>query len=400
MKIKAVCELTGLSDRTIRYYIEEGLILPSYTENYLGRRSYSFSEKEIKELNDIAVLRKFDFTIEEIRTIIKNFEASKSILLDVRSRTAANVLNNQEKLATLSQINTERSYTVSQLAEELSKISLALPTHTEVVSFSVAKKVCSIIKAIVISAIVWLPILLSLFIVIISISDYHYPVFNPVMIASTVAAILPSITVLLTAKVKFSFAKSLKRILLIFCVLSIPISFILSFGIVSKSETTDFHNYRDFDANCLANRNIVFQELFPNWPHYFENIKQADGSYETAYLDAKYYYHYYEGFDYTYDIYAEWPLDENEYYEEINRVNDLFKNAVANKTYNYKFTEIKKGNYRCLILYSGNEPFSPVTDSYDYIIFANNEKAKTVRYIYCDSLENGADQPYYLSLDW
>lgn len=25
MKIKAVCEQTGLTDRTIRYYIEEGL---------------------------------------------------------------------------------------------------------------------------------------------------------------------------------------------------------------------------------------------------------------------------------------------------------------------------------------------------------------------------------------
>ena len=36
MKIKTVCEKTGLTDRTIRYYIEEGLVSPSYTENYLG----------------------------------------------------------------------------------------------------------------------------------------------------------------------------------------------------------------------------------------------------------------------------------------------------------------------------------------------------------------------------
>lgn len=34
MKIKAVCEATGLTDRTVRYYIEEGLIAPFYTENY------------------------------------------------------------------------------------------------------------------------------------------------------------------------------------------------------------------------------------------------------------------------------------------------------------------------------------------------------------------------------
>ena len=45
-------------------------------------------------------------------------------------------------------------------------------------------------------------------------------------------------------------------------------------------------------------------------------------------------------------------------------------------------------------------PFTKATDNYDYIIFAYNDENNTVRYIYCDSLENGADQPYYLELDW
>ena len=59
-----------------------------------------------------------------------------------------------------------------------------------------------------------------------------------------------------------------------------------------------------------------------------------------------------------------------------------------------------KGDYHCLILYSGDEPFKKATDNYDYIIFAYNDKTNIVRYIYCDSLENGADQPYYLELEW
>lgn len=46
MKIKQIVELTGLTDRTIRYYIEEGLISPEYAENYFGKRTFSFSEKE------------------------------------------------------------------------------------------------------------------------------------------------------------------------------------------------------------------------------------------------------------------------------------------------------------------------------------------------------------------
>ena len=81
-------------------------------------------------------------------------------------------------------------------------------------------------------------------------------------------------------------------------------------------------------------------------------------------------------------------------------VTAVFVKNIENKTYNYKFAELIKGDYHCLILYSGDEPFNKATDNYDYIIFAYNDKTNIVRYIYCDSLENGADQPYYLELEW
>ena len=67
MKMKAVCEATGLTDRTVRYYIDENLISPLYTENYLGRKTFDFSDADIQQLKDIAVLRKFGFSIGEIR---------------------------------------------------------------------------------------------------------------------------------------------------------------------------------------------------------------------------------------------------------------------------------------------------------------------------------------------
>lgn len=400
MKIKSVCELTGLTDRTIRYYIEEKLISPVYTENYLGRKTYNFSEKDIKDLNDIAVLRKFDFTLEEIKSVINDAEASKEILSNVKGRTAQAVLDGQSKLSVLSQISTEKTYTVAELAEELSKASVDLPEHKETIKSSIVKTVLSILKTIVIFAIVWLPIVLSLFVVTISLNDYHYPVFEPTMIALTIVSFLPSIAVLIFSKTKLKWKKIAQRILLVFCILSIPVSFFMSFGIVSRSQTTDFRDYRDFDADCLANRNVVFQELFPNWPHYFENVKQADGSYKTVYLDSHYYYNYHQGFDYTYDIYAEWPLSEDEYTKEVKRATAVFTKNIENKIYNYKFVELIKGDYNCLVLYSGDEPFKKATDNYDYIIFAYNDKIQTVRYICCDSLENGADQPYYLELDW
>ena len=251
MKIKSVCELTGLTDRTIRYYIEEKLISPFYVENYLGRKTYNFSDRDIKDLNDIAVLRKFDFTLDEIKLVINDAETSKEILSNVKDRTAQTVLDSQNKLSVLSQINTEKAYTVAELAEELSKASLDLPEHKETIETNILKTVLSILKAIIIFAIVWLPIVLSIFVVIISINDYHYPVFEPVAILLTIASFLPSIAVLVVSKTKLKWKKIARRILLGVCVLSIPISFFMSFGIVSRSETPDFRNYRDFDAECL-----------------------------------------------------------------------------------------------------------------------------------------------------
>lgn len=399
MKIKSVCELTGLSDRTVRYYTEQNLIFPSYTENYLGRRTYDFSQKDIKELNDIAVLRKFDFTIEEIRDIINTPEASKAVLYNVKNRTEKAVLDGQEKLSALSQISTERTYTISELSEELSKASFGLPDYSETIKTDIGKTIFLILKKFMIFTIVWLPLASSLLAVIIRINDYHYPVFDPTMTALTFVSFLPSIVVLIISKIKLSRKRIVKGILLALCVLSIPISFLVSLGIIARSETTDFKNYREFDANCLANRNVIFQELFPTWPHYFENVKLADGSYEKAYLDAHYYYHYYQGFDYTYDIYAEWPLDEDKYIKEVNRATAVFEKALENQTY-YKFVKLTKGDYTCLILYDGIDPFNRTTGNYAYVIFAYNEIDKTVRYIYCNSLENGVDQPYYLRLNW
>lgn len=72
MKMKELSALTGISDRTIRYYIDDGLFVPEkYTENYEGRRSYEFTENDVKALSQIAVLRKNGFSINEIKALVK-----------------------------------------------------------------------------------------------------------------------------------------------------------------------------------------------------------------------------------------------------------------------------------------------------------------------------------------
>ena len=121
MKIKQVCELTNLTDRAVRYYIEEGLLTPAFSENYLGRRAYDFSDADVAALNHIATLRKFGFTVEEIHRILTNPAESVAILAEVRARKEETVRQESDNLAALTRLDEGRAYTVAELAVALNE---------------------------------------------------------------------------------------------------------------------------------------------------------------------------------------------------------------------------------------------------------------------------------------
>lgn len=396
MKIKAVCDLTGLTARTVRVYIDEQLIAPKFTENYLGRRSFEFSQSDIAALQNIATLRKYGFSIDEIRNILLDSQTSIAIIENVKQRTQIQADEYRERLKALSRVESLKAYSVEELSEILLQGEAEIQFPVELPKLNVKR----IVKSAVIFLIVWLPFVLVIGGIINDITTYAYPKINIANVILTLLTLIPSISILVITKLKPNIKRTVKRIILCVCVVAIPFSLVMPYGIITRSETTDFRNYRDFDPDCLATRNKVFNEVFPMWPHYFENVKNEDGEWEAIYLDAKYYYRFFYGMDYTYDIYAEWPLEADKLGEEVQRVKGVFEKAIADKTYGYKFVEIEKGEYTCLILYSGDEPFQKATNNYQYLIFAYSETTNSVRYIYCDSLENGVDQPYYLQLDW
>lgn len=396
MKIKAVCELTGLTDRTIRYYIEEQLISPAYTENYLGRKSFDFSPDDVEALHNISVLRKFDFTIEEIRDIEHNAENSKAIIQNVKTRIEQAVIAGQMQQRTLSHIEDNKAYSLEELAKELSNASKSLPKTDERIKRHIGQTILTVIKTAITLLLVWLPIGFQVLFFLVTINIYAYPTFHPQAVIYMTLSVLPSLFILLLGRIKSRWKKAAKSLSMILCAVSLFCSFIVSIlpaGMLAMSETTDIVDYRDVDADCLANRNSFVNELFPTWPHYFENVKGADGYLETVYLDAHYYYRYLSFFDYTYDIYAEWPLEKEEFEKEVARVQALYKSKQD-------YTTVQTENYTCFFLYDGDPPFEEATDNYTYYIFAYDETNLTVRYIVCNSLENGVDQPYYLSLDW
>ena len=105
MKIKEICQKTGLTDRTVRFYIEEQLITPFYTENYLGRKSFDFSDEDLGRLKEIATLRSFGFSVEEIKQLSSGEEESQQIIEAVKSRTGESLDESRRRFHALSAID-------------------------------------------------------------------------------------------------------------------------------------------------------------------------------------------------------------------------------------------------------------------------------------------------------
>ena len=133
MRMKAVCEATGLTDRAVRYYISEGLIDPDYTENYTGRRTYDFSESDIRQLQDITVLRKFEFTVAEIRSMLRDPAQIEPTVAALRERKRLEIAEEQALLDALERL-TDPCANVAELA-----LALCTPAQTALVLWRTAR---------------------------------------------------------------------------------------------------------------------------------------------------------------------------------------------------------------------------------------------------------------------
>ena len=255
MKIKTVCEKTRLTDRTVRYYIEEGLISPSFTENYLGRKSFDFSEDDVSQLRDIAVLRSFDFSIEEIKELLRTPDRSLEIIKAVKDRIRGEVLTNQKKLSTLSLLNDQTRYTVSEIAKQLSKPGEVTPAKEEV-GAKFLLRVVSAIKGILSFLVVWLHVAISISIISISFVRYEHPIVNPLFLGIVLLLFLPSLFCMLSPKIKSFQHRIVKGVLFVLCLVCIPISIFVSLSAVEECP----HRWIEITkeaASCARNGSVV-----------------------------------------------------------------------------------------------------------------------------------------------
>lgn len=83
MKIKEIARLSGLTEKSIRYYESKGLVVPVMEERN-GRMFRTYTEEDLKKLESIATLRKARFSVEDIQTMLSEPEKIPETLRDYR----------------------------------------------------------------------------------------------------------------------------------------------------------------------------------------------------------------------------------------------------------------------------------------------------------------------------
>ncbi len=402
MKIKEVIDKTGLTDRAIRLYIDEGLVLPNIEESYSGRKNIDFSLEDIKRLDNVALLRKAGFSIPDIKSIIENKDSAKEIVENFIVQTEENIKHNTEVIEKLKSIAFEEEINLETICNSLSETvkessvpkedlkPKALPETIRKVAFGfgifgMVLSVCRIIAFVVACKLCFVQLDLKQFISI------SWPA-----ISVTIVMFALALTVTLlnrkseTPKKKFK-AKMITSSFL--SLLFIPLcvcSFILCLFTLffNYSLTLDIDDYLVLepwiDEEFGEEIDAVFPDEIPQ-----SAIEKPDRYFDLGIpLTTKYYYKHTYVLDPDFDLIAEWVLPKEEY-------------ALAKKeiTAPVKHTE-KRGDWVCHYFADTQEPKEWEDAHYWFLIFAYNDKTQRVRYIAAYAIDSYPEGPYYLSLDW
>lgn len=122
MKMKRACETTGLTERAIRLYLSKQLLAPGQVNGILD-----FSAEDIQRLRDIAVLRQFDFTIEQIAGMAADPAAIQEILRARMDDTRADVEHVNEVNDVLGKLEVEACSSLHMVADQIRERRMRSP---------------------------------------------------------------------------------------------------------------------------------------------------------------------------------------------------------------------------------------------------------------------------------
>jgi len=388
MKIKEVISATGLTDRAIRLYIDEGLLSPGISENYSGRKSIEFSVSDVEKLKKISLLRRADFSIAQIKYLDRGGEDAVALLrefikekelkheLDGRILTALNSLTLDEVPVNLE--NLANRLTDEVLSGTSNKDLKAEPREILSKLFTAA---ASLAASLVFGFVLYFNVDYYL-------NAFKYPKFNGNIISLVAALVLFSaftasiITAAANFKALFTKRISDKRgriteffgwLIGIQLILIIPTFVVIGWMPFVESETNYYMDYLKVDSYVTSRMADEIYELFPSHipSDVLKNVSDEDS--------ITYYYRYSDVIDSECDIFAEWSLTDAEFEKEIARIKSTFPDAET----------VEKGHFTCIYI-----------DKYKRM-FAYCHETGTVRYGISFRLDSNVNPtPYYESIEW
>lgn len=427
MKIREVIEKTGLTDRAIRLYIDEGLAAPSIEESYSGRKSIEFSPADVERLNNVAMLRKAGFSIADIKSIVDDKSTSKSIIEKFLGQTEENIKHESEIVEKLKSISFDEDVTIETICESLSATVEENEVPSEDLKLTTIEKVKKIISILLASAQL-LYALSAVVTICLIIFDFRYIKFDVenlrvlLFYSSWLIIIVLSVIILRISSGK-RFPKRKRGLISGLFVLStigsIFLTFLtflnLFFGIYPfYSQTTNPDNYLKLDE-CFEKYqrtdffNSYYETVFDVFPERIPGSARVN-PWSNEYLDTtKYFYEYTTCPDSnfgTYDVYAEWVLSPYEYEKAKSDLPEIRRTVQKGDWTMVYYSHYARTWSEWMEIYkdAGDEfdikEWSRV--SYDFLICAYNDKQQKIRYIASGrcSHERLKEAPYYISLDW
>lgn len=412
MKIKEVIERTDLTDRAIRLYIENGLVTPNFTENYNGRKNIDFTEDDLHTLLNIATLRKADFSIAEIKSIMESTEKCKEVLQNFLKHKADRIENDTKIINVLSPLLGSDSSDINSICERLNAVTVdkdVPEADTEVPLWEKLER--------------WFFLAVSVlafgFILIYSgLMLYFYTARYSILYpygSGLVAIITLPIVIFIIAlyyflqyrrphKLKTKSKKIVRPVASV--LLMIPLGFLVFFTFILTifsfldplivSQTTDISDYLIVDKHIKIPESFFPEEI----PEFAKPEKYVEWLPFEKDNSTEYFYRYENGDGgKAIDIVAEWRVPG--YSEDKANYDDVIKKMKKRTTVDGSPPIIKsKGDWT--LIYYENTSETNLRFGYTYLIFAYDDFGR-MRYIYSFNditpVANGTT-PYYLTLDW
>ena len=159
---------------------------------------------------------------------------AKDAIKELQQRKQNTINEENSLLQALLRLDENQSYTITELAAQLSAPVVNEPLPSEDYTINIVKVILYFFKSLLLGVVTWLPLVLSLLAAIISIHSDAYPVFNPKAFVVVLFALSPTLLMVLLPKdkVRFPWLPIARKVLIVLCILSIPISFISSICII------------------------------------------------------------------------------------------------------------------------------------------------------------------------